>query len=334
MPPSSNTFEGHKNSVRARALVSNIYVSDYSYGLVYAFSKETLAGEIWDGLLGSNAAEGIAVDPSSNLYVGNLDRNAVIQFGTAGNQNRAPIGNNVVPTGFYDITPYGEIIGGSVLADVAALAATTSNIYVGISTGPSTSSLTGVIVVFPNLKHPDGHVAPQEVISAPLGTQVEALAVDANGGVYMQYAASHATFPITSRIMRYDPGQKTGVRLPIVLGEGGRSLAIDAKGNLVACDIVARAIEIFAPGSSKPSRSIADDCGSFALSADGSTLFATEQPLQQEDPGVPLSLRAIDYATGKVLYSISKRFDQTLGSNTYPGGVAVAPPAPPGPPYR
>jgi sugar lactone lactonase YvrE len=124
----------------------------------------------------------------------------------------------------------------------------------------------------------------------------------------------------------------------MVLGDGGQSLAIDSKGNLIACDDAARTIDVFAPGAAKPARTIDDDCSEFALSADEMTLFATNDPIVAASYGGPMTVRAIQYSTGKVLYVDTQGLQTQTIAGLYgpsvPGGLAVSPPAPFGPPYR
>lgn len=299
-----------------------LYVGDET-GYVDVYNGTgTLQGPLADGI--DNPAWSMTVDPvSGSLYVANsLCCVTAYKAGT------------VIPAGVYDIEGYGEFA-------CCSIANGNKKMYVGYSNGcwslpdchDASDQNNGVVLVYPLLQRPEGRSKPLTIIKTPTGTHVNALAVDAKDNLYIEYAQNVSAWPIAAHIEEISPGAKTPKKLKIELGNGSPSLALDSKGDLIACDEVPGTIDIFSPRASKPTRTISSglaNCGFFALSSDEKTLYASNEPITQVSPGHPAVVTVYNYATGKPEMTISAGLNPTT---SVIDALAVSPAAPLGQPY-
>ena len=201
----------------------------------------TFLRRITQGISGPNA---MAVDAHGDVFVSNVDNATVEEFGP---QSSTPI--KVFRTSFRN--PLTLAVG-----DNGTLYAVN---YDSIGNGSTIFEI------------PAGSTAPAVKIHLPGG--LEGLAVDDHNNLYAGYNSS------TGRILRFAPGSTTGKDLGITLGFAG-GVALDNKGNLVACDQTNHVIDIFAPGTTTPMKRLKRNASfspyQIAFSRDFTRLFVAD----------------------------------------------------------
>jgi hypothetical protein len=144
-------------------------------------------------------------------------------------------------------------------------------------------------------------------ISPPPPYTAFAVAVDRQNNLYIQYAFN-GPFPQTAYIEKCLPQSKQCTDLGIQLGAGGFNLIVDSQGNVIACDLLAKQIDIFPPNSGQP-RVISQGltgCAYFALDSTETYLVVGNQPRDGGDT----SLSIFDYATGELVQNITSGVPQ------------------------
>lgn len=208
-----------------------------------AFKPYALLGQITQGLKGPNA---LAVDTKKNLFVVNIDGSNVTEY---------PAGT----------TKPGLVITRGLTNPLTVAVGNDGTVYV--SNYNSTTQHGAV------LEYPAGQTVPSfrvPVNDAPIG-----IAVDAKNNLY---ATTTNLGTGQSGVYKFPPGSTKGVNLGITLKFAGR-MAVDAKGNLIVIDQTAPAVEVFAPGHTKPSKEITSgfvDPFAVALNHDATRLFVAD----------------------------------------------------------
>jgi hypothetical protein len=318
LPQSSPASQGAPQASLANAIgQETLYVSDIG-ALVNVYDQHgNLKGNLVDGI--DTPVNGLATDPTSSTLYALSSFVAVTAF--------AP--GTVVPAGAYGVNGY-ALFGDALTVDQ-------NYVYV-ILTGCTVvdSGCThplpdqqGEVLIYRRSATPSLTARPVRTLLTPPNNFALAATVDNKGTLYVEYGG----YPTAAHIEAFEPGSSKHRTLPMELGLGGGSLALDARGDLIACDQIARAIEIFKPNASKPSRMINDglsNCSYFALSKDERTLFASNEAVLggQLQPGASISI--YDYASGKRLRTSSQGLSPTT---SFLGALAVSPAAPLGNPY-
>ena len=164
---------------------------------------------------------------------------------------------------------------------------------------------------------PPGSREPSLHFQAPSGTAFS-LALDAANDLYVACTTSNAVF-------EFPPGSTQGTNLGLVLGGEPHGMTFDASGDLIVA--VSKApnsgsvIDVFPPGSTKPSKQIGGTFQPFMLALDRSQrhLYVADFGSGNHDGGV----FEFDYPSGELV----GKYSQGGASGAY--GVAVNPPAAP-----
>lgn len=257
-------------------------VNVYQGGGSYPF-----LGQLVDGI--GNPVGGLAVDRLQKLFV-DTDSGFVNVY-TRG---------SLVPSGTYPIGP--------------------ATFPLGIAVGPDETlyaplNLSGVVDVFPRGERK----APALVIPMPSGDGPLAAAVDAQNDLYVEYGPL-GRFPQPAHIEKCLPGTTQCTDLGITMGAGGLSLALDASGDLVACDELAGRIDVFPPGATQPSRTLTQGlhgCQYFAFDKPEARLYVETAAFNASGGGVEV----FDFSTGSVIATITAG----IPSADFIEGIAVSP---------
>jgi len=164
-------------------------------------------------------------------------------------------------------------------------------------------------------------VKPFITIPAPTGNTFYAVAVDNQNNLYIEYGPP-CCFPETGHIEKCPAGSSQCTDLGITLGSVGFHLAFDSSGNLIACDNLAKQIDIFPPGGTQP-RVISQGlvgCLYFALNQRENRLFVPNEG--HFNPGNQ-GISVFDYAKGTLVNTITTGIAQS----DLVEGVAVSPAA-------
>lgn len=221
--------------------------------------------EITSGL---NAPTGIAVDASGNVYICN-------NAGVANGRRRNGKGTWTVTV--YQRgrkTPFRTYTDG-VWSPVDVAVASDGTVFIANYSSAVTVYAPGSTNMSRSLVGPQGE--------APIG-----IAFDAVGNTYVSYVRPSGG----GNVYEYAPGQDTGSDLGIVFANSPHGIAFDHGGNLLVAVSAApnsgSQIEVFAPGSTQPKRTIAGPFQPFmlALSADGRRLFVADFGSGNGDGGV------------------------------------------------
>lgn len=216
--PLTQTLSGATTSAQLFVSAANNPISHANEVDVYdAASPNALLRTITKGISGPN---GMAVDSAGNLFVANVDNATLEEFGP---HSDSPI--KVYRTSFHN--PLTLAVGNN-----GTLYAVNYN---SIGHGSSIFEFRG------------GSPTPAVQMHFPGG--LEGLAVDDHGNLYAGYNTS------SGRILRFTANSTIGRDLGITLGFTG-GVAIDNRGNLVACDQTGHLIDVFAPGKTTPSKVI------------------------------------------------------------------------------
>lgn len=199
---------------------------------------------------------------------------------------------------------------------------------------PSLPQAHSVLLEYPVRSYPLGETRAKRVITLP-NFIAGGLAVDSKGDVFVNFGSA-ANFPQPGKILEIKPNAKAGKVLKPRVGNAGPGLAVDSQGNLVECDNEYAKVFVFrrkqnGDYAAKPERSIGAglaDCGSLVFSSSGKLLYVDNQPIALGDYGTPAKIDVYNYASGRLLKTITRGFDQP--ANWVPN-LAVNPPASPGP---
>jgi hypothetical protein len=310
--PSTPSYQRASGIQAAATTADTVYLADVANRswVTARDGTDTLLREIIDGV--ENNPESVAVDNSSNLYVGTAT--TVVKYAAG----------SIVPTGFYSLAGY---IGANPYTPDIVVDA--GKVYVALAeTAGWKGSNTGAILVFPVMPFPNGPVKPTQILFMPTAAHPRALTLDAQGNLYVQVSTG-SSWPHPGYVYEFKPGNVIGTQLPLRLGDGeAASLAFDAQGNLIACDDYTNTIDVFPPGATKPARTISSGmkgCRAFALSSDEKTLYATDQPHYQDALLPSAVIHKYDYASGALEATLTSGITSQFVDAS---GLAVAPPAP------
>lgn len=246
---------------------------------------------------GMSAPTGMAVDSSGNLYVCNNSG-----FGARPNGKGSYWTVDVYKRG--QLKPFESYTNG-VWSPVDVAIASDGTVYI--------ANYSSTVTVYP-----PGSLYSSMSLVAPSGQAPLGIAFDAKGNVYVSYVLPSGG----GSVYQYAPGQTTGTNLGITFSSGGNphGLAFDRSGNLVVA--VSRApnsgsdIEVFAPGSTKPKRTIGGVFQPFmlAFTPNGRRLFVADYG---NGNGTGGGVFKFAYPSGQLLAK------DTQGAAAYAYGVAL-----------
>ncbi len=200
------------------------------------------------------------------LYAGNDDTNAVDIFPLTG-PNQKQVGS--IAGGIKG--PWGLSLDGNDSLYVADSGNGTVTVYPYGSSSPSMTYSRGVHEVLYALadsgghvfasgresgRHHRGHVVEYNVgtnvpiANALLGSEADGMAEDAQGNLYVAYR--HRGLHGLSSIAEFGPGLSNERSLGMTINQP-QGLLIDSAGNIVVVESASDAIDVFPPGSTKPS---------------------------------------------------------------------------------
>jgi hypothetical protein len=263
------------------------YVSNLGEGAIDVFyqhgTNQQPIATITDGILGPG---GLTTDRKGNLYVadeGKISGNWIVQVYAPGSTS---------PTKSYTT---------DLSSPTDTAVAKDGTIYIANFNGLS----DGWVAVYPK-----GNVSNEYRLSDFGGGAPLSVALDSKQNLYVMYDVNGG-----SAVNEYAPGAKTGTNLNLAFSGGG-GIQVDPAGNiLVAQQLDPSEILIFAPGQTKPSKTISMPGGgepfNFALNHKSKALFVGEW----------FSANQVDrfaYPSTKFQYTIATGFEN-------PSGVAAAP---------
>jgi hypothetical protein len=144
-----------------------------------------------------------------------------------------------------------------------------------------------------------------------------AVAVDRQNNLYVEYSVG-IPFPQPAYIEKCLPQSNQCTDLGVHLGAGGFSLAVDSQGNVIACDDLARQINVYPPNGGQP-RVISqglNGCGYFALDRTEKYLVVGNQAYHGGATGISI----FNYATGELLQNMTTGIPQ----NDFISGIGLA----------
>jgi hypothetical protein len=273
--------------------------------------RTTAAASIASALPASKAGNSC---PKARVYVANYGYGEILMYGTNWAANPAPCGR--ITTGVF--SPAGIWLSAAGTLYVSDFKWDRITEYKRGAVTPSRTLFTQYAPWYA-YAGADGTVYSSEPVTGNQGTQVEVFAPGATTAtrtISVPYPWGLATdsannlyvvsspFTGAARILKYAPGSTTGVDIGISLAQGGVGLLITKDGRLI---VGSDSIEIFPPGATTPSRSIASNYAyQFSLNSDQTRLYVAS--------GFN-SIYEYDFTTGALLATI------TNGLND-PDGVA------------
>jgi hypothetical protein len=133
---------------------------------------------------------------------------------------------------------------------------------VGLTVGSDGTVYVGDVLDYLITEYKRGQTTPSQTIH--MGVPPENLALDAQDNLYVQYTGGSRG----SGVIEFPAGSTKGTNLDLDIGSAG-SLVVDRSGNIIIVDGEANGIDIFPPGQTEPSKTIAVKAGSpAALSLD------------------------------------------------------------------
>jgi hypothetical protein len=255
-----------------------IYSGSYDTSTITIYPwKGTNPAPIGTISTGLSNPERLFVDKSLKLYATNIGNGSITVYKPGGTSPSLTITNGVSgPTGI------------TVGADGTVYSANVNNDTV--------------------TEYPKGKKSPSLTVS--LGNETpENLAVDGANNLYIQYDGG----TLGSGVLEVPPGQTSGTDLNLTIGSAG-ALSVDTSGNVVILDTSAASIDVFAPGHTTPSKTLAIGGFPFELSMSK----AEKQVYVSNVVGSPWVIQMADYPN---LKSVKAKISPTLGE--WP--LAVAP---------
>jgi hypothetical protein len=157
-------------------------------------------------------------------------------------------------------------------------------------------------------EYPKGKTAPSLTLS--MGNETpENLAVDGSNNLYIQYIGG----TLGSGVIEVPPGQTSGTDLNLVIGSAS-ALSVDKAGNIVIIDQGSSSLDVFPPGQTSPSKTIALGGFPFEMSMNK----AEKQVFVSNEIATPFEIQVVDYPK---LKNVKAQINPTLGD--WP--LAVAP---------
>jgi len=284
---------GHAGSVASLPYKDVLYVSDVLSSRVDIYPLNTAdPAPIGELVLGTDTPTGLALDSSKNLYVANNETPLVL----------------IPKHQTQSVTVFAKGAGSpfeSYITDVR----NPTDVVVGADGTVYVASFgDGYVTEFaPGSKTPSLHFQP------PSGSAFS-LSLDANNDLYVACTISNAVF-------RFAPGSTQGTNLGLVLKGEPHGMAFDDAGDLLIADSSApnqgSTVDVFAPGSSTPSKEIGGTFQPFmiALDAGNHHLYVADFGSGNHDGAV----YEFGYPSGKLL----TKYEQGAASGAY--GVATNP---------
>jgi hypothetical protein len=172
-----------------------------------------------------------------------------------------------------------------------------TGITVGAADGTVYCANTGNETV---TEYPKGKTAPSLTITLNNLTP-ENLAVDGSNNLYIQYLGG----PLGSGVIKVPPGQTSGTDLNLVIGSAS-ALSVDQAGKIVIIDQGSSSLDVFPPGQTTPSKTIALGGFPFEMSMNK----AETEVYVSNDIGTPFEIQIVDYPT---LKKVKAKINPTLG---------------------
>jgi len=256
-----------------------LYVSDYTESLVLIYAQGAEgSGPIGEIVNGLSSPQGIAVDKSGTLYVANQGNNTVTEY----------------PAGSIDPS---VILSTDISEPLDVSVDSNGVLYVGESSADTI------------LEFRPGSTSPDTTISV---THPSELTNSKNDDLYLTY---NLHFSSNGGYVEHCKPLKTKCKNRGISTGFAQGIAIDSKGNLLVGDVYNEVIDIFAPGQTSPSRTIAtknQEPGKLALDATDTTLYMA-------DPA-NFAVELYDYATGTQTGSFTYGpADELEGVALFPG---------------
>jgi DNA-binding beta-propeller fold protein YncE len=257
-----------------------LYVSDYTQNLILIYQQgATGNGPIGEILDGVSQPQGIAVDSSGTLYVANEGNNTIAEYPAGSTSPSMTLSTDI--TSPLDVTVDSKGV-----------------IYV-------IEGSSDLVVEFkPGSDTPDAVVS---IVHPSEGTNAK------NDDLFVTHNQSSV-----GRVDQCKPLKTKCKDLGIGV-EFAQGIALDLKGNLLVGDYFGGVIDIYAPGTNTPFRTIPtpeEEPGKLAFDSNDATLYMA-------DPA-NFTVRLIDYASGDQITSF------TFGSGDELEGVALFPGQKPG----
>jgi hypothetical protein len=256
-----------------------IFVSDNAANAIriYPQGKTNPApiGEITDGI---SAPLGNFVDKNGTLYVVNSGNSTVTEY---------PLGTT---------TP-------------SVTLSTGLNFPISVAVDRAGTVAVGEFAQGAILEFPAGSVSPTVTIT--LLTKPEGLAFDRTRHLYAAW--NGGTSSLVGTVSKCEELRAVCVNEGMSEGEAG-GLALDPAGNIVLGDQTNHVINIYAPGSATPTRSISTGTVSpykFELNRGGTILYVAD------NSGTP-EIVEYNYATGAEIGTITNSLSSTWGVSLYP----------------
>ncbi len=199
-----------------------IYVANGRSNSIDIYEKNPphhLLGTITKGLSGPNA---MAVDPSGDLFVSNVDDQTVTMY------QRGSLSPSVT---------YRRGFHGLLVNPLTVALGPDGTLYLVNYTHVGMNSQV--------LEYPPGQKVPD--LAIPINGGADGLAVDPNNNLFVS-----VNTPTTGLVLEFAPGSKTGHDLGIRVGFAG-GLALDKALDLLVCDQTAPSVDVFPPGATTPS---------------------------------------------------------------------------------
>jgi hypothetical protein len=319
---------------------TTVYVSDFEANAINMYSDggRTLAGTIRASAL--EYAEGLAVDGATSSLYAATEYTTEVFPGSNGRVREYP-GGVVLPIAGYDWSWYQLRKSDPDVSSLIHYNVVAGNwVYSGANFAPLTTAghIGSAIGRFPLYSQPSDALAPsQRTFKTPQYYCIAQMMADGQGNLYVLfvYVCGNSS-PFVYQLREYAPGKSDARLLP--LPEAVRhtigAMALDDKGDLVACDEEHLVIYVYPPGKTTPSRSFSKGlkgCRGMVFGAGYKSLYVIDQPLVQQSLGTPGVVDVFDYASGRKQYTITQGLNP---ATSIPDGIAVDPPAQPGLPYH
>jgi hypothetical protein len=149
-------------------------------------------------------------------------------------------------------------------------------------------------------EYPKGKTAPSLTVSLS-NEMPENLAVDNSNNLYIQYDGG----TLGSGVIEVPSGKTSGTDLNLVIGSAS-ALSVDKAGNIVIIDQADSSLDVFPPGQTSPSKTIALGGSPFEMSMNK----AEKQVYVSNEIGTPFEIQVADYPN---LKTVKAKIDPTLG---------------------
>ena len=292
VPPSrtaylSSAVPAAKSWMSPAAVTSKlVYVSTAHANVINVYNPTgTMLGQIAGSFL--NVPDGMAVDSKGNLYVTNYGGGTVLVFAKGATTPKLTLSDP-----------------GTAPVDVVVSSGGT----VFVSNGSGSGGPGFIDVYKPGQTKP--YRTLQDTAADPLGLGIT---LDASGNLFWSLSTGRGGG--FGQVDEFANAQGSPIVTSFILSRYPGGLAFDKTGNAVICDVGAPAVDVFPPGSSRPSRQYAQV---------GEPLFHAFDPAELNDyvaDFTSLDIGVYDYASG----TLKRKITKGLSSTVPPQGVAFDP---------